>query len=109
MKKKSNTARYTATELTAMRRTGVSRTNWQKLDAMSETELAASIAADPDDVHEDLDWTQAVKGIPERKLAIKLRIDAGIVRWFRASGKGYQTRMNNVLRAYVDSREKAEN
>lgn len=108
MKKKPDTVRYTEAELMAMRRTGASRTNWQKLDAMREADLEASIAADPDDVHETLDWTQAVKGIPERKQAIKLRIDAGIISWFKATGKGYQTRMNNVLRAYVESREKAE-
>lgn len=108
MKKKADTVRYTKAELMAMRRTGASRTNWQKVDAMREADLEASIAADPDDVHETLDWTQAVKGIPERKQAIKLRIDTGIISWFKASGKGYQTRMNNVLRAYVDSREKAE-
>jgi len=106
MKKKADTVRYTAAELTAMLNRGESRTNWAKVDAMSEAELEASIAADPDDVHETLNWTQAVKGIPERKQAIKLRIDNDIVGWFRATGKGYQTRINNVLRAYVDSREK---
>ncbi len=108
MKKKADTVHYTAAELVAMRRAGSSHTNWQKVDAMSEADLEASIAADPDDVHEPLDWTQAVKGIPERKQAIKSRIDTGIVSWFKAPGKRYQTRMNNVLRAYVDSREKAE-
>ncbi len=108
MKKKADTVHYTAAELSAMHRKGASRTNWAKVDAMSEAELEASIAADPDDVHETLDWTQAVKGIPERKAAIKLRIDSDILGWFKATGKGYQTRMNNVLRAYVESREKIE-
>lgn len=108
MKKKTDTVRYTAAELAAMRRKGASRTNWAKLDAMSEAELEASIAADPDDVHETLDWTLAVKGIPGPKLAIKLRLDNDILGWFKATGKGYQTRINNVLRAYVESREKIE-
>lgn len=107
MKRKADTTRITASELPAKRRVGASRTNWQKVDAMSEADLEASIAADPDDVHEPIDWMQAVKGIPERKQAIKLRIDADILGWFKSKGKGYQTRMNNVLRAYVDSREKA--
>jgi hypothetical protein len=67
LKKKSDTARYTAEDLDAMRRQGKSRTDWAKVDAMSEAELEASIAADPDDVHEAPDWSQAVLGLPARK------------------------------------------
>jgi uncharacterized protein (DUF4415 family) len=74
---------------------------------MSARALEASIVADPDDVHEALDWTQAVKGLPPPKEAIKLRIDADVLAWFRATGKGYQTRMNNVLRAFAESRKGA--
>ena len=48
-----------------------------------------------------------VIGIPPRKEAIKLRIDADVLEWFKATGKGYQTRMNNVLRAFVMSRKNA--
>lgn len=73
----------------------------------TQEELEAQIAADPDDVHEPLDWTDAVVGIPPRKEPIKLRIDADVLEWFRATGKGYQTRMNNALRAFVESRKNA--
>jgi uncharacterized protein (DUF4415 family) len=72
---------------------------------MTEAELEASIAADPDDVHEAVDWTKAVKGLPLPKQPVKLRIDADVLAWFRATGKGYQTRMNNVLRTFVESRK----
>ena len=105
MKRKEDTVRYSARELARKRAKGASRTNWAKVDATSESELEASIAADADDVHEALNWTQAVKGIPPRKQAVKLRIDADVLSWFRATGKGYQTRMNNVLRAFVESRK----
>ena len=50
-----------------MRRRGESCTDWTKVDAMTEAELDASIAADPDDVHETPDWSQAVLGLPPRK------------------------------------------
>ena len=36
---------------------------------------------------------------------MKLRVDADVLDWFRRTGKGYQTRMNNVLRAFVESRK----
>lgn len=105
MQKRNDTARYTAEQLDAMRRRGESRTDWAKVDAMTEAELEASIAADPDDVHETPDWGQAILGLPPRKEHINLRVDADVVAWFRQTGRGYQTRMNNVLRAFVESRK----
>lgn len=38
-----------------------------------------------------------------RKSAISLRVDPEVLRWFKAQGPGYQTRMNAVLRAYKDA------
>jgi uncharacterized protein (DUF4415 family) len=105
MKRSGNITRRSAKQLEALRRRGGSRTDWKKVDAMTEAELEASIAADPDDVHEALDWTRAVKGLPPPKEPLKLRIDADVLDWFRKTGKGYQTRMNNVLRAFVESRK----
>lgn len=87
-----------------MRRRGETKTDWAKVDATTEAELEASIAADPDDVHEPVDWTTTVVGLPPGKEAIKLRIDRDVLDWFRAGGKGYQTRMNAVLRAFMESR-----
>jgi uncharacterized protein (DUF4415 family) len=108
MKKKGNIVRYTADELREMRRQGLDKTDWAKVDAMTEEELEASIAADPDDVHEPIDWSTVILGLPPRKQAIKLRIDADVLDWFKATGKGYQTRMNNVLRAFVESRKRSD-
>jgi len=42
---------------------------------------------------------------PKEQLTI--RLDADVVAWFRAGGKGYQTHMNAVLRAYVDAQRKS--
>jgi uncharacterized protein (DUF4415 family) len=42
--------------------------------------------------------------VPAAKKDIHIRLDADIVDWFRALGKGYQTRINAVLRAFVQSR-----
>lgn len=104
MAKKSDTRRYSAEELAAMRRRGESRTYWAKVNATTETQLEASIAADPDEAHE-ADWTQAALGVLPRKQDIHIRLDADVLGWFKDSGKGYQTRINNVLRAFVESRK----
>jgi uncharacterized protein (DUF4415 family) len=108
MAKKRDIVRYSAEEIENMRRRGDSRTDWAKVDILSEEELEASIAADPDDVHEEPDWTRAVAGLPPHKEHINIRLDADVLAWFKATGKGYQTRINNVLRAFVESRKRAE-
>jgi uncharacterized protein (DUF4415 family) len=88
-----------------MRRRGESRSDWARVDAMTEAELDASISADPDDVHEAPDWSRTVLGLPARKQHVNIRIDADVLDWFRQTGRGYQTRINNVLRAFVESRK----
>jgi uncharacterized protein (DUF4415 family) len=42
----------------------------------------------------------------ERKRLLTVRLDADIVDFFKAKGKGYQTRMNEVLRTYVEAMRK---
>jgi uncharacterized protein (DUF4415 family) len=42
---------------------------------------------------------------PQPKQAISLRIDQDVLAWFRDRGPGYQTRMNAVLRAFVDAQQ----
>ena len=39
---------------------------------------------------------------PPRKETITIRVDADVLGWFKRQGSGYQTRINQVLRRYVD-------
>jgi uncharacterized protein (DUF4415 family) len=107
MKRKGDTVCYTAEEIDQMLARGESRTDWAAVKGLTEEELEASIAADPDDVHEPIDWTRAVKGIPPSKRDIHIRLDEDVLEWFRQAGRGYQTRINNVLRAFMESRKRA--
>ena len=52
---------------------------------------------------DDSFWNEAVIEYPEKKKPVTLRIDADVIEWFRASGKGYQTRINAVLRSYFEA------
>lgn len=45
--------------------------------------------------------------IPPPKDQLTVRFDRDIVAWFREQGRGYQTRMNAVLRAYVDAQKRS--
>ena len=51
------------------------------------------------------DWGNVKVTWPQPKQAISLRIDQDILAWFRSRGPGYQTRMNAVLRAFVDAQQ----
>jgi uncharacterized protein (DUF4415 family) len=104
MRKKSDTVRFLAKEIKATIKRGEDRTNWRKAKAVTGKKLEASIRADVHDVQAEPDWTKAIMGIPAPKDHINIRIDHDVLEWFRASGRGYQTLMNNVLRAFVQSR-----
>ncbi|MFN4154279.1 MAG: BrnA antitoxin family protein [Paracoccaceae bacterium] len=52
-----------------------------------------------------VDWENAALVEPANKQMVSLRLDADILDFFRSRGKGYQTRMNAVLRAYVRAQE----
>ncbi len=105
MPKKSNIVRYTMDEIKAKIARGESKMDWKKIDEMTEEELEASIRADPDEPRDgEIDWTRAVKGLPPRKEHINIRIDHDVLEWFKGHGRGYQTLMNNVLRAFVQTR-----
>jgi uncharacterized protein (DUF4415 family) len=44
--------------------------------------------------------------MPTGKTSVHLRLDSDVVDWFKARGKGHLTRMNAVLRAYVNAQER---
>ncbi len=105
MRKKSDTVRYTAEQIQAKVARGEDRTDWRKANAMMGKKLEASIRADADDIRGEPDWAQAGMGVSAPKDHINIRVDHDVLEWFKASGRGYQTLMNNVLRAFVQSRK----
>ena len=74
---------------------------------LSLEELAAlpDDAIDTSDIPElgDEFFRKAKLVMPPGKRQVTLRIDADVLEWFRSRGKGYQSRMNAVLRAYVET------
>ena len=40
--------------------------------------------------------------VPPSKKAISFRVDEDVLEWFKSQGKGYQSRMNAILRSYYD-------
>lgn len=52
-------------------------------------------------------WSQARIVEPHTKKSVHLRIDADVLDFFKAQGKGHLTRMNAVLKAYADAHRKS--
>ena len=38
-----------------------------------------------------------------KKQQITLRVDSDVIRWFKSHGRGYQTKINDLLRAYMNA------
>lgn len=81
------------------------QTDWERIDRLTDAEIEASVAADPDAAPiVDREWFKnAELVLPEPKQAVSLRVDSDVLRWFRESGPGYQSRMNAVLRGYASA------
>lgn len=41
--------------------------------------------------------------LPERKATVTMRLDRQVLEWFKSQGRGYQTRINALLRAYMEA------
>jgi len=102
MRKKDDTVRYTAKQLADLRNRGETRSNWAKAAALTNEEIEAQIAADPDEAGMVIDWDSATVEMPQPKAVLNMRIDRDVLEYFRKMGKGYQTRINAVLRSYMD-------
>jgi len=53
-----------------------------------------------------VDWSTVQVGIPQPKQPITVDIDRNVIAWFKAQGPDYQMRMNQVLRGYVNARQR---
>jgi uncharacterized protein (DUF4415 family) len=81
-------------------------TDYARLDALTDEDIARAVAEDPDACSVDVDWTKARLVLPPGKDNITLRVDRDVLAWFRATGKGFHTRMNAVLRAYMEAHQR---
>ncbi len=71
---------------------------------MTDAEIDAAARSDPDAQPTDAAfWKDAYLVIPVKKAPIALRIDRDVLAWFKSQGPRYQTRINAVLRSYMDS------
>lgn len=89
MTENNDTRRYSLDELKAIRQQG-------------KTETRADAPAYP---VEDAFWNHARITMPhdQPKIHTGIRLDADLLTWFKGQGRGWQTRMNAVLRSYYET------
>ncbi|MDJ0688448.1 MAG: BrnA antitoxin family protein [Xenococcaceae cyanobacterium MO_188.B32] len=80
-----------------------SETDWKRLDAMTDEEIDLS---DCPEITPKM-FAKAVvrEGLAssKKKTQVTLRIDNDVLEWFKSQGKGYQTKINSLLRAYMEA------
>ena len=81
-----------------------SKTDWALVRALKDRDI--TITAE----HPEVAISQIVRGIARRGLrplapnaSISLRLDADVLEWFKSRGRGYQRRINAVLRTFKDA------
>ena len=82
------------------------RSDRARVARWSGAEIEKMAASDVDHPALDDAFWQAVDRLP-RKEAISIKLDDDILSFFRRQGRGYQTRINAVLRRYVQAQRKA--
>jgi uncharacterized protein (DUF4415 family) len=82
------------------------RTDLNRLRAMTNAQIGQAVAEDPDTFIPDPRWMENARVVlPGVKEVVTLRLDPEVLAWFRRDGRGYQTRINAVLRAFVEAQQ----
>ncbi len=89
--------------MTEKRITSVSTADLPDLEDESRSDAPEGPSLGPDF------WKQARVVMPEGpKKQLTVRLDADVVAWFKGQGKGYQTRINAVLRSFYEAHRKPQ-
>jgi uncharacterized protein (DUF4415 family) len=79
-------------------------TDWQRLRSMTDEQVHAAITDDPDIVPTDeAFWADAHVVLPRVQESVTIRIDTDVLEWF-CGERGFQARIDAILRAYMDAR-----
>ena len=106
---KERIVRYSADEIRRKIAQSDDKTDWSRIDALTDQQIGEAAKNDPDwmDVA-DVDWSSAQVVYHVTKSAISIRLDSDVVDFFKSSGKGYQGRMNAVLRHFMTAQRQGK-
>ena len=85
-----------------MKKRSQGKTNWKKLEAMTGKDIDLNDIPELDDEF----FKNAEIHLPEKQ-PVTIRLDTDVLLWFKKQGKGYQTRINKLLRSYMETHTKS--
>lgn len=74
-----------------------SNTDWKKIEKISDKEIDFSDIPELDESF----FKTATLQVPKNKESVSIRLDADVLNWFKQQGRGYQTKINAILRMYM--------
>ncbi len=77
-----------------------SKTDWNRLDKMKDEDIDYS-----DIPVLDKDFFKNAEVRLPSKQSVTIRLDSDVLTWFQKQGKGYQSRINKLLRIYMDAHQ----
>ncbi len=82
-----------------------SQTDWERLDAMTDEDIDLSDCPEiTPEMFAKAVVRRGLKPVPN-KAQVTLRLDQDVLDWFKAQGRGYQTQINALLRAYMEAHQ----
>ena len=84
------------------------RTDYERIDRLTDEEIEDAVREDPDAPELlNREWFETAElVVPGEKKRITMRVDEDVIAFFKRKGRGYQTRMNAVLKAYMLHRKR---
>jgi len=80
----------------------ISRKRLKQINAIKEKDIDYT---DIPELDKDF-WDNATPVYPKEKIAISIRLDKDIIDFFKGEGKGYQSKINSVLRSYIKAQHR---
>jgi len=81
--------------------TKASKTDWSRLAQQSDRDIDTS---DIPELGEDF-FREAELRVPAKQ-TVTIRLDSDVLAWFKEQGAGYQTRINQLLRQYMQAQQR---
>jgi uncharacterized protein (DUF4415 family) len=79
-----------------------SKTNYKRINKLSDKDIDYSDIPETDEKF----WSDTEVLFPTKKTHVSIRLDDDIISWFKQFGRGYQTKINSVLKSYITSIQK---
>ncbi len=95
-------------------KSNTTQTDWEKIDQLDDAQIEQAIADDSEAAPIlDEEWFQKALWVNFNRPAsntekerISIRLDKDVLLYFRKQGKGYQSRINDILRAFIHAQQK---